>query len=263
MSGVLNRIVESKRAEIEALRARGPAPIRRVRMPLSLTVALRREQDDPLRLLCEHKRKSPSAGALSTVLDPAARALAYARGRAAGISVLTDGPFFDGSYDHVTAIHHALHRSGSSMPILAKEFVLDSLQIDEAYAAGADAVLLIARLLAPAELERLHGYARARGLEALIEVFDEDEADRVRALGAWLVGVNARDLDTLVMDVPRAHRILTSFDPNTVTVHLSGLATPEDVHRIAEGPASAALVGEVLMRHDDPSACLEALRAAT
>lgn len=263
MSGVLARIVESKQAEIAELRRRGTQPSQRRRAPLSLTAALRREQDDPLRLLCEHKRKSPSAGALSTVLDPAARALVYARGRAAGISVLTDGPFFDGSYAHVTAIHQALHRAGSSMPILAKEFVLDPVQIDEAHAAGADAILLIARLLEPAALESLHAHARSRGLDALVEVHSEAEAAHAQAFGAWLVGVNARDLDTLVMDVPRAHRILASFEPETVTVHLSGLATPEDVHRIAEGPAAAALVGEILMREDDPSARLAALRAAT
>lgn len=263
MSAVLAGIVASKRREIEALARRGARPSERLRAPLSLAAALRREQGDPLRLLLEHKRKSPSAGSLSTVLAPAARALVYARGGAAAVSVLTDAPFFGGSYEHVTEVHRALYRAGSSVPVLAKEFVLDPLQVDEAYAAGADAVLLIARLLPAAELASLHAHARRLGLEALVEVHGEEEAQRVRELGAWLVGVNARDLDTLTIDVEGADRVLASFDPETITVHLSGLHTPEAVHRVATGPAAAALVGEVLMREDDPSARLAALRAAT
>lgn len=260
---VLARIVAAKQAEIAALRDRGTPTLARVRKPLSLTAALRREQDDPLRLICEHKRRSPSAGALSTHLDPAARGLAYVRGGAAALSVLTDASFFDGGYHHVTAVHRALHRAGSQVPILAKEFVLDEVQIDEAYSAGADAVLLVARLVSPERLAALHAHALGAGLEALVEVYTEAEADVARGLGAWLVGVNARDLDTLEMNAERAHGILVSFDPDVVTVHLSGLSTPEDVHRIAEGPASAALVGEALMREDDPSARLAALVAAT
>ena len=185
------------------------------------------------------------------------------RGGAAALSVLTDAPFFDGGYHHVTAIHRALHRAGSAVPVLAKEFVLDELQIDEAYATGADAVLLIARLVSPERLGALHAHARGLGLEALVEVHTEEEAAVVRKLGAWLVGVNARDLDTLEMNAERAHGILVSFEPEVVTVHLSGLATAEDVHRIAAGPASAALVGEALMREDDPSARLATLVAAT
>ena len=262
MSGVLARIVAAKQAEIQALRERGPRPNARVRAPLSLTAALRREQGERLRLMLEHKRKSPSAGALSTALTPGARALAYARGGAAAISVLTDSQFFDGSYDHVTEIHRTLHRAGSPAPVLAKEFVLDPIQIDEAHAAGADAVLLIARLLDPATLESLHAYARRRGLDALVEVHTEAEAEHASRF-AWLIGVNARDLDSLVMDVERAHGILVSFAPEIVSVHLSGLSTPEAVHRLAEGPAAAALVGEVLMREDDPAAKLASLVAAS
>lgn len=262
VSGVLARILAAKHTEIAALRARGPRPLARLRMPVSLTAALRREQDDPLRLMLEHKRRSPSAGALSTHLDPPARALAYVRGGAAALSVLTDTTFFDGSYEHVTAIHRALHAAGSQIPVLAKEFVLDELQIDEAYAAGADAVLLIARLLTPARLAALHAHARARSLDALVEVHTPEEAQAAHAIGAWLVGVNARDLDTLEMNVERAHEILVAFEPNVVSVHLSGLATPADVHRIAAGPAAAALVGETLMREDDPRARLALLVAA-
>ena len=263
MSGVLARIVEAKRAEVSALQARGPGPSNRVRAPLSLTASLRRGQGDPLRLVLEHKRRSPSAGALSTQLSPAQRALVYARGGAAGLSVLTDAGFFDGSYDHVTEIHRALCEARLQVPVLAKEFVLDEVQIDEAYAAGADAVLLVARLVSPERLAQLHAHARARSLDALVEVYTDEEADVVRELGAWLVGVNARDLDTLEMDPDRAHRILASFDPEVVTVHLSGLSAPADVHRVAEGPAAAALVGESLMRLDDPAARLAELRAAT
>lgn len=259
----LTSIVAQKQREIHELRSGGGLPITRARPPLSLSAALRRGQDDPLRLLCEHKRRSPSAGALSTTLGPAERALVYARGGAAAISVLCDETFFDGGYTQLAEIHTALHEAALPVPLLAKEFVLHETQVDAAFAAGADAVLLIARLLSPARMHALYDYTRRLGLEVLVEVHTQDEADHARAMDAWVVGVNARDLDTLTMDPERAHEVLASLEPEIIGVHLSGLSSAADVANVAAGPAQAALIGEVLMRQDDPRALLSALLAAT
>lgn len=259
---VLAGIVQQKDIEVHAMKKSGGLPIERVRAPLSLSQALRRGQDDPLRLLCEHKRRSPSAGALSTVLSPAARASIYAEGGAAAISVLTDSHFFDGGFDQLSAIHRALHAAGFAVPLLAKDFVIHETQIDAAFAAGADAVLLIARILSPARMHALYSYARRLGLEPLVEVHGQAEADHARAMEAWVVGVNARDLDTLEMDTAAAQEVLASLEPEIVGVHLSGLKNADDVREVAAGPAAAALIGECLMRQDDPRALLAALRLA-
>jgi indole-3-glycerol phosphate synthase len=145
---------------------------------------------------------------------------------------------------------------------MAKEFVIDERQIQEARDRGADAILLIARIVPPARLAELARAARAEGLEPLIEVVDEDELEAAERAGARVVGVNARDLDTGQMDPVRAARVLVSIPPDVVAIHLSGLRAPEDVAQIARGRADAALVGEALMRDDDPRPRLRAFVAA-
>lgn len=260
MTGVLDRIVASKRHEVEALLER--AIPRSARVPLDATRALRRGPGDPLRLICEHKKKSPSAGALSRTLGPAERALAYAEAGAAMISVLTDGPFFDGSWDDLVAIRSALDAAGHHTPLLAKEFVLHERQIAMAQASGADAVLLIVRILEGDALPTLVVHARALGLEPLVEVATEDEVERAVAAGATLVGVNARDLDTLAMDAERASRVLAAIPASCVPLYLSGLKGDTDVRRVASSRAHGALVGETLMREEDPRPLLRAMLAA-
>jgi indole-3-glycerol phosphate synthase len=256
----LAEILASKQRELEALRA---LPRRRSsRAPLDVVAALRR-QDGPLRLIAEVKLRSPSAGALSRALSPEARALAYAEAGAAVVSVLCDGPFFDGSWDHLAAARASLDAAGHAVPLLAKEFVLDERQITEARDRGADAVLLIARIVDGARLQALARAARAEGLEPLIEVVDEAELAAALAAGARVVGVNARDLDSLAMDAARTARVLDAIPAAVVAVRLSGLKAPADVERVARGRADAALVGEALMREDDPRPALAAMvRAA-
>jgi indole-3-glycerol phosphate synthase len=257
---VLAEILASKRREIEAMAP--PAVVADGRAPLDVVQALRRPDGDALRLLTEVKLRSPSAGPLSRTLAPAARALAYAQSGATMISVLCDGPFFDGSWDHLAAARRALDEAGLSVPLLAKEFVLHPLQIEMARSCGADAVLLIARIVDQPTLAKLVQAATSTGLEPLVEVVDEAELTTGLEAGARVVGVNARDLDTLAMDAERTARVMNAIPRDVVAVHLSGLKTPADVARVAAMRADAALIGEGLMRQDDPRGLLREMVSA-
>lgn len=252
MSGILQEILRSKRAELETLRQQ------RFTFPFTpRRVDLKRTAGAPLKLITEIKFRSPSAGALSTQLDAGARAAAYAAAGAAMISVLCDGPFFGGSYDDLRAA-----RGSCDAPLLCKEFILEECQLDAALAHGADYVLLIARCLTPTLAAELVRAAAARGLGVLFEIRDLAEVSVAVHAQASVVGVNARDLDTLVVDVAGAERILGALDPAVAAVHLSGLKQPEDVRRLRASRADAALVGETLMRQDDPGPLLRSLVAA-
>ena len=249
---LLARILESKRTELPALRRRALPP-----PPPARPVRLRRTPGTGLRLIAEFKRRSPSAGVLSSALDVAQRAQAYERAGAAMMSVLCDGPFFGGAYEDL-----ARAREACALPLLCKEFVIDEAQLDAARAHGADAVLLIARCLSPERLEQLCAAARERQLAALVEVHGSAEAQRAAELGAALVGVNARNLDTLEMDLEEAVRALALLPPAATRLHLSGLKQPTDVRRVLASGADGALIGEVLMRRDDPEPLLRELVTA-
>lgn len=262
MSGVLDEIVASKRREVHGLKLRTcytrvPEGPRR-----NVATSLRRSVGEPLRLIAENKRKSPSAGPLSTVLTVAERVVRYAESGASMVSVLCDAPFFGGSYEDLVEARHALAAAGHDTPLLAKEFIIDERQLREAAANGADAVLLIARLLDLESLRTLLGQAETLRLECLVEVVTEEELTGAVAAGASLIGVNARDLDTLVMDAERAARVMALIPESAISVYLSGLKGPEDVTRVAATRAHAALVGETLMRADDPREALTAMARA-
>lgn len=255
--GVLSRIVETKQAEIAALRG-VPAPAPRPRRPsLDPYEVLHRPAGRPLALLAEIKPRSPSAGELSRALSPADRGRAYERAGAAGISVLTDAPFFGGSYADLAAVSDAVR-----VPTLCKDFVLDEVQLAHAAASGASLVLLIVRILPDALLAELVTAARRHHLAPLVEVATHDELARALSAGARIIGVNARDLDTLEMDRARAASVLAAIPDGRIAIHLSGLSSPEDVAAIAKGRADAALLGEALMRKDDPEPLLASLVAA-
>jgi indole-3-glycerol phosphate synthase len=257
---VLDGIVAEKEREVGRL-LREPRR-RSARTPLDVVATLRRPAGAPLRLIAEIKRKSPSAGALSYVLSPAERALAYAEAGASMISVLCDVPFFDGGWDHLMEARARLGAAGHVVPLLAKEFVLHDRQIDEARDRGADAVLIIVRIVPPGRLDGLVAHAFAEGIEPLVEITDEAELERACAAKARVIGVNARDLDSLAMDGDRAARVLSAIGPDRVAVHLSGVRDPSGVTRLAAGRADAALIGEALMRQDDPGPALRAMVAA-
>jgi indole-3-glycerol phosphate synthase len=261
VTNVLDRILEAKRAEIASLKTAPPRVRGATGGPRSASVvsSLLRRRNGPLRIVTEIKRRSPSAGPLSTALSVGDRAVVYARGGASMISVLCDASFFDGSWDHVEEARRALDSAGLATPILAKEFVLDDRQLEEAAARGADAVLLIARIVDHARLAVLVDRARALGLEPLVEVVSEDELSAALDADAKVIGVNARDLDTLVMDPVRTARVLAAIPDDRIAVHLSGLKGPDDVAAVARTRADGALMGEALMRLDDPAPLLESM----
>lgn len=249
---VLARILDTKRGELEQLRReRLPAP------PPLRSFDLRRSPGGPLRLITEIKRRSPSAGPLSRVLSVAERARAYERAGASMLSVLCDTTYFDGAYQHLTEA-----RAASSLPILCKEFIVDEVQLDAARAHGADLVLLIVRCLEPAQLARLLRAATQRGLGVLTEVYAPEEVPIALDAGADLVGVNTRNLDTLELDTARGERVLAALPDRVVRVHLSGIRDEAQVRACARSRADAALIGETLMRQDDPFPLLSKLVAA-
>jgi len=205
-------------------------------------------------VLAEIKRRSPSQGAIRPDLDPVACATGYARGGASGISVLTEERHFGGSLEDLAAVAGAVQ-----IPVLRKDFIVDELQLLEALAAGASAVLLIARVLPPARLAALARFAGALRLGTLIEVHTETELEPALAAGGTAVGVNARDLDTLAMDPAGAERLLATIPGDVVTVAESGIASRADVERVASAGADYVLVGTSVARQPDPEAAVRAL----
>jgi indole-3-glycerol phosphate synthase len=260
----LAEILASKRREIEALRSAPSAPAAAVARPETLDVvsALRRGPGDSLRIVAEIKKKSPSAGELSREPDVGARAVAYGRGGAAMISVLCDGPFFGGGWSDLSRAREAIDELPARVPLLAKEFVLDECQLDRARLAGADAILLIARIVSPTRLGELYQAARARKLEPVVEVVTEAELASALACDARVIGVNARDLDTLAMDASHAARLLDAIPSTAVRIHLSGIKSDDDVRAVARRPVDAVLMGEFLMREANPELRLRSLVAA-
>lgn len=251
---VLDAIIAATRETLPALRARrneleraalGAAP------PASFVAALHRPT---VALIAEVKRRSPSAGAINAGLDPATLAQAYAAGGAAAISVLTDGPFFGGSLADLQAVTAAV-----SVPALRKDFILDETQLFEARAAGAAAVLLIARVLSDDELRRLHRMADDLGLGVLVETHTAVEIERALAAEARVIGVNARDLDDFSINRDAAWALLAQVPSRCVAVAESGMASVEDVAVAAAAGADAVLIGGALAAHGAPEAAARAL----
>jgi indole-3-glycerol phosphate synthase len=251
---ILETILQSTRAEVEQRKlAAQPAPVATSARPAG---RLRAALTQPgIGVIAEIKRRSPSAGELRADVDVAAIAAAYEQGGAGALSVLTEGPHFGGSLEDLRAA-----RAACSLPILRKDFIVDEFQLHEALAAGADAVLLIVAALSAEQLAGLHAQASAIGLDVLVEVHDERELETALAAGAQIVGVNNRDLRDFTVDIERTFALLAQMPPQTIVVSESGIASAEQLHRFADAGVSAVLVGESLMRAQDPAAALAALR---
>jgi indole-3-glycerol phosphate synthase len=252
--GVLSDIISAKRDEVTRLH-RAPLP------PLPSTpkppISLKRGPASPLGLIAELKFRSPSAGDLSRALNVAQRARAYYESGASMMSVLCDGPFFGGSFAHLQAA-----REAAPIPLLCKEFIVDDIQLHYAAAFGADWVLLIVRCLTPAELRSLIATSLRLGLTPLVEVQKPEEVPVALDAGATVIGVNARDLDTLQMNVEQAAKVLQLIPEELTALHLSGLKTPTDIKQLAQTRIDGALIGEILMRQDDPRELLSAMVSA-
>lgn len=208
-------------------------------------------------VIAEVKRASPSKGPLASIPDPALLAKAYAAGGASAISVLTEQRRFGGSLQDLRAVCASV-----DIPVLRKDFIVTSYQLFEARAAGADLALLIVAALDDNELTGLLERATSIGLTTLVEVHDEAEVERAVAAGARLIGVNARNLKTLAVDPTTFGRLRPLIPEGIVTVAESGISGPADVAMYAAQGANVVLVGETLVKGDDPSTAVADLIAA-
>jgi indole-3-glycerol phosphate synthase len=257
LPSVLERIVASKRAGLALFRRLLP----QLEVQANEEVTSRRGFAGALRqsgpaIIAELKKASPSKGLLAPDYDPSAIALAYERGGAAALSVLTDTEFFQGSLQDLEAA-----RNATNLPVLRKDFTIDRYHVVEAAAHGADAILLIAAILSDFELRDFRELAETFRMAALVEVHDEDELRRAVDSGARIVGVNNRDLHTFEVHLETALRLADKIPSGITRVAESGIRTPADVRTLADAGYNAFLVGEHLMTSPDPAASIRNLIA--
>lgn len=217
----------------------------------SLKAALLRPD---IALIAEIKRRSPSKGDINTTLSPVQRASAYAGAGASALSVLTQPSHFGGAVHDLEVVSGAV-----DIPLLRKDFIVAPIQVAEARAAGASAVLLIARALSPTELPELAAVAAEHGLETLVEVRDEQEMERAVAVGADIIGVNNRNLETLDIDPAVSERLIPLVPADRPAVYESGITARAGVEHAARCGADAVLIGSALSASADPVAALGAL----
>ncbi len=249
MSTILDEIIQHKRTEVAAARQRVPLAELLACLPDAPPVrgflsALRAAKAPAL--IAEVKKASPSAGVIRPDFDPVTIARAYESAGAACLSVLTDERFFQGHLDFLREIRQAVQ-----IPVMRKEFVIDRYQVAEARAAGADAVLLIAECLDDSQLQDLYGYIRELGMDALIELYDRENAARVLSTGTQLAGINNRDLRTFTTSLNHTFELQKTVPPDVLLVSESGIRTHDDILQLREAGIGAVLVGETLMRQSD------------
>jgi indole-3-glycerol phosphate synthase len=257
-AGVLGAIVAATRRRLEVQRELGlEAGIRAAaesRRPDGERFVRQLARASFVNVIAECKRRSPSRGVLRAEYDAAAIAGGYEANGAAAVSVLTEPTFFDGSLDDLRAV-----RARVGLPLLRKDFVIDEIQLFEARAAGADAVLLIVGALEAAEFRRLHARASELGLAALVEVHDASDLPTALSASPQVVGVNNRNLKTLAVDPAASLAMIDAIPDGVVAVAESGLREREDVRRLRDAGYDAFLIGERLVTRDDPGRALSEL----
>jgi len=254
-SGILAEIVEQKKLEVAELRPRAAELERagRDRLSAARDFASALRSKSPA-VIAEIKKASPSKGVLQQNFRPAATAEAYEAGGAACLSVLTDRHFFQGSLSDLESA-----RAAVSLPVLRKDFTIDALQIFEAAAHGADAILLIAAILTTGQLQAFRELAGELGMAALVEVHDGEELKKAVDSGAQIIGVNNRNLDTFELSLDTSVRLSERMPASVTRVSESGIFTSADVQRLKSAGFHAFLVGESLMKAANPAQALKAL----
>ena len=262
-SDTLARILADKYAEVRERSAAMPlaeieSQARHAEAPRDFTGALcAAVADGRVGLIAEIKRASPSGGQIREPFEPAALARSYAAAGAACLSVLTDGPWFQGDLGHMVQA-----RGACALPVLRKDFMVDPWQVFEARAMGADAILLILAALSDEQAHELEDVARSLDLAVLAEVHDQRELERALALETRLIGVNNRNLKTLITDLGTSDELIPQIPADRIPVGESGIRTPEDVRRMCRAGARCLLVGEHLLRQPDVEAAARELITA-
>ena len=259
MTDILDRILETKRAEVAARKATIrladlDARAAQQSAPRGFRAALDAKAGTGHALIAEIKKASPSKGLIRADFDPPAHARAYQAGGAACLSVLTDEPWFQGADSYLTEA-----RDACTLPVLRKDFMIDPWQAPEARAIGADAILLIMTALDDALLAEIEASAIECGMDVLVEVHDRRELDRAMKLKSRLIGVNNRNLRDFTVDFARTYELVAKAPADCTFVAESGLTTRADLDAMAEHGVKCFLIGEALMRQDDVEAATRAL----
>jgi indole-3-glycerol phosphate synthase len=252
---ILDKIVADRKRDVAAQKRRMPVSLLKERAarrkPHDFRAAL---SGEGLKLIAEIKKASPSKGLLCPVFNPVDLARVYEQSGAAAISVLTETRYFQGSFEHLTAV-----RESVGLPLLRKDFIFDEYQVYETAAGGADALLLIAAILSAKQLAKLLETGHSLGLDCLVEVHNEREMANALNSGAEIIGINNRDLNTFKTDIETTRRLLRLVPGGKIVISESGISRCDDVIRLRTWGVNAVLVGEALVTAPDIPARIKEL----